>query len=345
MTNFSSHSATRSSPFARRRASGELLLHPVVSPRYYRYYMDGLEAVYGRTPKLRTRGFPELRDPKEGMAVILPDGLRLFIAANDFAVVDPAVVAWADVVGQVNVDPATAYSPKVIPIGPSFGLPWRSRPSLASFVVRSGVMAAPSRVPAMLRDYLRDHGDRAPLSDFRPSLSTDSDVFFIANYWSNAPAANERRLRFVRAVRRRPSLTLTGGFRSRGDLPDGYAPFRLETPIAHREYLRRTKESAFVFNTPAVHDCLGWKLGEFLALGKAIISTPLGRTMPGDFRSGEQVHIVDDSEESILAAIDLLCGDREYRRHLEESARRYWEQYLHPNVVIRRMVDSAGGSG
>ncbi len=345
MTDFSARSTAGSASSGRRRTSGRLWVHPVVSPRYYRFYLDGLEAVYGRTPTLRTRGFPELRDPKEGMAVILPDGLRLFIAANDFAVVDPGVVAWADVVGQVNVDPATSYSPKVIPIGPSFGLPWRSRPSLASFVLRSGAMAAPSRVPAMLRDYLRANGDRAPLSEFRPSLSTDSEVFFIANYWNNAPAANERRLRFVRAVRRRPSLTLSGGFRSREDLPAGYAPFRLETPIAHREYLRRTKESAFVFNTPAVHDCLGWKLGEFLALGKAIISTPLERTMPGDFRSGEQAHIVDGSEESILAAIDLLCEDRAYRRHLEESARRYWEQYLRPVVVIRRMVHSAGGPG
>lgn len=345
MTGFSSHSATWSSPFARRRASGELWVHPVVSPRYYRYYLDGLEAVYGRTPKLRTKGFPELGDPKEGMAVILPDGLRLFIAANDFAVVDPAVVAWADVVGQVNVDPAISYSPKVIPIGPSFGLPWPSRPSLASFVLRSGAMAAPSRVPAMLRDYLRAHGDRAPLSAFGPSLSAEHEVFFIANYWNNAPAANERRLRFVRAVRRRPGLAFTGGFRSREDLPGAYASYRLDMPVDHREYLRRTKESTFVFNTPAVHDCLGWKLGEFLALGKAIISTPLGRTMPGDFRPGEHVHMVDGSEDSILAAIDRLCEDREYRRHLEESARRYWEQYLRPEVVIRRMVDSAGGAG
>ena len=95
MTDFSARSTAGSASSGRRRTSGRLWVHPVVSPRYYRFYLDGLEAVYGRTPTLRTRGFPELRDPKEGMAVILPDGLRLFIAANDFAVVDPGVVAWA----------------------------------------------------------------------------------------------------------------------------------------------------------------------------------------------------------------------------------------------------------
>ena len=64
-------------------------------------------------------------------------GSGYLIAANDFAVVEPAVVAWAER-GQVNVDPGVSYSPKVVPIGPSFGLPWSSRASLAAFVVRSG---------------------------------------------------------------------------------------------------------------------------------------------------------------------------------------------------------------
>ena len=61
--------------------------------------------------------------------------------------------------------------------------------------------------------------------------------------------------------------------------------------------------------------------------------------MPGNFRSGEQIHIVDDSEESIFEAVELLHHDREYRSHLEESARLYWEQFLRPDAVIRRLVD------
>ena len=43
-------------------------------------------------------------------------------------------------------------------------------------------------------------------------------------------------------------------------------------------------------------------------LGDVYKRQPLERTMPGDFRSGEQAHIVDGSEESILAAIDLLLS-------------------------------------
>ena len=223
MTDSSTHSATVSASSTGRNTSGGLWVHPVVSPRYYRYYLDGLEAVYGRKPKLRTYGFPELRDPKDGMAAILPDGRRLFIAANDFAVVDPAVVAWADVVGQVNVDPGLSYSPKVVPIGPSFGVPWSSRASLAAFVIRSGAMTDPSRVPAMLRDYLRANNERAPLSAYTSDDSADEFVFFVATYWRNAPSRQRataaipprsptstgtRRLAEASGVRRSCPLTL-----------------------------------------------------------------------------------------------------------------------------------------
>ena len=279
------------------------------------------------------------------MAVILPNGQRLFIAANDFAVVDPAVVAWADVVGQVNVDPGLSYSPKVVPIGPSFGLPWSSRASLAAFVIRSGAMTAPSRVPAMLRDYLRANSERVPLTAYTSDGSADEFVFFVATYWRNAPSANERRLRFVRAVQSRPGLKLERRLlESGGRCLLALASSSWQEPVDHREYLRRTKASTFVFNTPAVHDCLGWKLGEFLALGKAIISTPLGRTMPGDFRSGEQIHIVEVPKSRSSRPSNYSTHDREYRHHLEESARRYWEQILRPDAVIRILLDHSGAA-
>ena len=334
-----SSSGLLATPSRRVTHSGAPLVHPLFSPRYYRYYWEGLESVYGRTPKLSRKGFPELNDPKDGLAVILPSGLRLFVAANDFAVVEPDIVDWADVVGQVNVDPAITYSPKVLPIGPSFGLPWSSRASLTKLVVQSGLKTSLRRIPAMIRDYLRAHDERAPLSAYAPTGSTEDRVFFLASYWREAEHANERRLRYLRAVQSRPSLKLSGGFWSEGGLPREFHDFRLDEPMGHRDYLRSTKDSVFVFNTPAVHDCLGWKLGEFLALGKAIISTPLGRTMPGDFRHGEHLHIVEDTGASILAAVQLLHEDRHYRRHLEESGRRYWDRTLRPEAVIQRMVE------
>lgn len=328
-----------------RRNGRTMLVHPTMSPRYYGFYLDGFREAFGWRVQLSTEGFPQLGDPKSGMAAILPGGSRVFIAANDFAHVDPAVVDWADVVGQVNVELDGPNSPKVLPIGPSFGTPWPSTWSLAAFIVGSGLRTRPRRIPAMLRDYLRHQGDREPLSAYSVGRSTPDEVFFLANYWSNAPEANRRRLRFLRAVSSVPALSLRGGIWGSGDLPEEYLPFRLGERVAQGEYLTSTQGSVVVFNTPAVHDCLGWKLAEFLALGKAIISTPLGRVMPGSFEHGQQVHIVEDDEDAMVDALELLAADADYRHSLERNARRYWDEYLAPASVARRISDAAGGGG
>jgi glycosyltransferase involved in cell wall biosynthesis len=106
-------------------------------------------------------------------------------------------------------------------------------------------------------------------------------------------------------------------------------------------YLPRVQRSMVAFNTPAVHGCHGWKLGEYLALGKAIVTTPLLRALPAPLVHGEHAHIVDGSVESLCEAITLLREDRGYRMRLERGARAYFDQYLAPRRVIERLIEAA----
>ncbi len=323
-------------------SGGVLRVHPAVSPRYYGFYLQGFAEAFGWRVRLSTKAFPALGDPKAGLAAILPGGQRVFVAANDFAFVAPQVLAWADVVGQVNVDPDAARPGNVLPLGPSFGTPWASPASLTGFVVRSGAMTAPRRVPAMLRDYLRHQSDREPLSSYQPRPSDAADpIYLLANLWPNASEANLRRLRFLRAAASARVVRVEGGFHSTAGLPAEFGAYRVPRPVPHREYLERTARSPLVFNTPAVHGCLGWKLGEFLALGKAIVSTPLGRVMPGEFAPGVHYHLAEDDEDSLRDAVARVLGDDAYRRTLERNARQYWEDYLAPAAVAGRIVQAA----
>jgi glycosyltransferase involved in cell wall biosynthesis len=76
-------------------------------------------------------------------------------------------------------------------------------------------------------------------------------------------------------------------------------------------------------------------------MGKAIISTPLTREMPGDgLVHGENVHFVK-SEEEIYDAVVKINTDASYRRKLEQGARRYYEEWLAPEVVVRRLIKRA----
>jgi glycosyltransferase involved in cell wall biosynthesis len=89
-----------------------------------------------------------------------------------------------------------------------------------------------------------------------------------------------------------------------------------------------------VINTPAVHDCLGWKLGEYFALGKAIITTPINRILPGNFMAGTHYLEIKDVHTELKEAISWLVSHKERRMELEQNALAYFEKYLTPGKVI-----------
>ena len=72
-------------------------------------------------------------------------------------------------------------------------------------------------------------------------------------------------------------------------------------------------------------------------MGKAIISTPLLREMPAPLIHGENIHFVS-SDKELFEAVRLINQDEKYRKKLEDGARRYYEQWLSPEVVIRRVI-------
>jgi hypothetical protein len=156
---------------------------------------------------------------------------------------------------------------------------------------------------------------------------------------------NVDRATLIEAMRDLRGITFEGGFVPIGRLTrrrpvDGLADLTAPRQYRHGDYLRRLRRSAFAVNTPAVHDCLGWKLGEFLALGKAVISLPLTRVMPGTFEHGEQAHFIAATAQA-AAAMRSLLDDAAYRLHLEQGARRYWEDYLAPGALVRRVLAHA----
>ena len=119
-----------------------------------------------------------------------------------------------------------------------------------------------------------------------------------------------------------------------------YKDFLIEKRISPDEYIKKTKRSLCVFNAPSVGLCHGWKLAEYLCMGKAIISMPLTREMPGEgLVHGKNVHFVTSTEE-IYDAVIRIKNDTTYRVKLEKGARDYYEKWLAPEMVVKRLISS-----
>ena len=81
-------------------------------------------------------------------------------------------------------------------------------------------------------------------------------------------------------------------------------------------------------------------MAEYLCMGKAIISTPLTREMPGGgLIHGRDVHFVE-SVEDIYNAVVKLKDNPSYRHQLEIGAKAYFDQWLSPEKVIARLMSS-----
>ena len=163
-------------------------------------------------------------------------------------------------------------------------------------------------------NYRRQFRHRSTSESFAPAPSKRDYIFALASIWNEdeAPQTNQHRAVFIEVCKSLPRpITFEGGFvssRPRQELGAlGYHVLNKGAPF--EEYLQKTKSSAVVFNTPAVWSCHGWKLGEFLALGKAIISTQLVRELPSPLIHGTHIHYVDGSRESISAAVELLLSE------------------------------------
>ena len=318
-----------------------ILISPDSSPQYYSYYLDGLTAALpGARVRYSVADTPRLTSPRDGLAVVLSSGRRLFIAADDHPTVNPAALGWCDVYGQVNLDPAQRKQPgghKLVALGPGFGTRQPSAVRAIASVLGASVHGGRHFAGPLprARAVAKHQRDRLALTAYRPQPSSDDTLFFLASYWHRHPQANEARLSLWSAFQSKSGLKLEGGFvRSEDSIP---AHLRASATYDLKRYVQRTQNSVAALNTPAVHGCLGWKLGEFFALGKAIVSLPLTREMPGEVHSGEQMLVVETSPEAV-ETVHRLAGNRPLRHQLERNARQYFDTWLSPTAIARRLI-------
>jgi hypothetical protein len=182
---------------------------------------------------------------------------------------------------------------------------------------------------------------RAKIDDYTKETSTSNSVFFISSLYKNeehGPSTNLFRASFIRTCIA-AKINFKGGLFSKTTNPN-YATYKdVVTDVYYKadEYLNNTKESICVFNTPAAHGCHGWKLGEFMAMGKAIISMPFLNQMPFDLEHGKNIHFVFNVTDLELATRKII-DDSNYRRSLEYNLNEYYKQFLTPVKVIERLL-------
>ncbi|MDR3704390.1 MAG: hypothetical protein P4L28_00605 [Paludibacteraceae bacterium] len=331
----------------------KIIVDSACNIQYSSFYIYGLNQKYG-TSSITFASKPfHLLPQREACFnfIVINDEkeIKITIDYGDFNTLIEAHYQWSDVYGKVNYNRTQTgkeYT-KIISLAPSFGIQlWPFGGTLRHCVLnylknRFTTPQAVVSIRKFIGKYKRQYLLRSPISAYEESvyLSNDKYIFSLSSLWQsddineNDEGVNKYRAEFIRICKTFTEITFEGGL-----TPSAYTSEKQRIVFQDvmyskwmnfDEYLEKTKQSILVFNTPAYWQCHGWKLGEYLALGKAIISMPLVNDLPIPLEHGKNIHFIS-SEAEIESAIRFLLDNVDYRRRLETGAKEYWNKYGTP---------------
>lgn len=328
-----------------------VIIDPEDDIQYMSFYIKGLNELLGensiRYSFRAFSGIPIEERHSRTMRFIVENGInehRYVIDTNDSYHVNEKLYDWCDTYGSVNANfdktPGHLHS-KLVAMCPSFAV--RFTNLIASVGTAAwGAMLTHRNKRKYLGCWKRTM-QRPRLEEYTHGGRQDNYVFHVSTLWSsdewnrNDEGVNLRRARFIRACKSIGSdLIFEGGLVSSrtDDAANAYVDCNCNR-YDNAECLDKTKKSAFVFNTPAYWNCHGWKLGEYMALGKAILSTPLSNDLPSPLIHGQHIHITGATQEEMTEAIKFMISHPGYRHRLENNIHEYWQQYGTPDASLK----------
>jgi hypothetical protein len=331
-----------------------VIIDPIANVYYAGFYIKALIDRFGKNSIVfSSKPFMTIRNRADNFNFVVFNEnyeRRYSIHFDDPYQIKPELYEWCDVYGHLNANFAktpTQYHPKLISLVPSFGVRIWNLPQTIYFSLLNGSkVVGDIDFRKFIGKYRRQWEVRLPLDSYDMSSKSKDElekyIFHLSTLWySNAENKNDEnvnrvRANFIRACRSINGVNFEGGFSKtkRSTMNQEFTPLIYSEFIPFSLYLEKIKQSTLVFNTPAFWNCHGWKLGEFLCLGKAIISTQLYNDLPSPLIHGEHIHYVADDEKSIKEGIMQLINDDKYRRRLEVGARQYWEKFGTPSSSL-----------
>lgn len=335
-----------------------IYIDPTIKLSYSSFYIQGFYEVFGfRNVRFSAEHFLGLDRRRDAwsydayMPIVLEsDGKRykIIIDFGDDIPIRENAYNWCDIYAKINYFPEkTGEFDKVVPIPPGFGIRiWNWKQILINCILNLFQLKFKPQIS--LFHYFRDYLSQLKMmrlerfDDQAVEEQRGDYVFFVSSLWPHQnclEGTNLLRKSFMDSCRK-AGADFEGGFlllEESHPQKEEFAEFVFKKRYPLSIFVEKTKKSALVFNTPAVHNCHGWKLGQYLAMGKAIISTPLQNRLPQELRHGEDIHIVSGPEE-LRKAVHLLLIDQEYRKSLEKGARNYFDQNASPVSVIESII-------
>ena len=184
-----------------------------------------------------------------------------------------------------------------------------------------------------------------------PVSAAEPRVLFLCRAWEPQPNGseeknaervqiNETRAACIMALRREFGDRCIAGFAHSAHAASHFP--RALAPDPHlterRRYLRLVRSIPICIGTMGLHQSNGWKMGEYIAMSRAIACEPLRHYVPE--LHPEQHYLPFRSTGGCVEAVARLMSSTAARRTMAEANRDYYLHRLRPDVVMLRALNA-----
>ena len=153
---------------------------------------------------------------------------------------------------------------------------------------------------------------------------------------------NNTRAKCIELLRKEFGQSFTGGFQHTDYARKNFAHVLLHDDklSSKRNYINLLKHYPICIATTGLHGSIGWKVGEYVAFSKAIVSERLNYSVCGDF-SHENNYLEFETPEQCVEQSVKLFQDADLRYQMMRNNYQYYLSYLKPDAMVQRTLNIA----
>ena len=188
----------------------------------------------------------------------------------------------------------------------------------------------------------------------RPNTKNSPKILFMVRAWDpyNDPnmdpfhvnqrnEINETRAECISLLRDKYKSQFYGGFIHTDYAKKKYRDLLLsDNDLSDKKkYLLLLRAHPICIATTGLHGSVGWKMGEYIAHSKGIISEKFSVKVPGNFEEGKN-YLSFDTPEDLQKTIDTLLVDQLLLSKIMENNHIYYNNYLRPDRLVLNTIET-----
>jgi len=302
----------------------------------------------------------------QGMFVVINDNITVFYDTTDGKNPQNEALEIADIYFKRSYKKEAipdAYKDKVFPLGLNYEVHTGrfDKLELGRFFLNPRIYKSPKHmVKSVIRNLHLNFQPTTSTMYAAPAPSQEPKVLFMARTWDpeSYPAGlseenvnnwkqicnqiNQTRASVIGLLRGNLGDRFYGGFSPSNHSIKHFSPYLLQDgrASAKADYIRILRDYPICIASTGLYNSIGWKLAEYVAFSKAIVSEKLYYEVPGDF-SKDKNYLEFDTADQCVEQTYTLLEDKAKRAQMMENNHQYYLDCLSPDKLIWRTLEKS----